>query len=177
MADNSTEFWEKMKLDGEALVEIIASILGDQAQNLLPVLFESWTHNPDNMLQVVGIYEKVKEFGLYERLCHLWISIRLQEEEENRSDNQPEDDSQLMKAIIEESEYLEMKRLENARKKNPLNKNKFTYRTFEEQRCPICFLEVTEGYYTKCEHMMCVKCLQSFLETNVACHICRENLE
>ena len=44
-------------------------------------------------------------------------------------------------------------------------------------QCPICWETITDHKTTECNHMMCAKCLDKWLEENNSCPICRKKIQ
>jgi hypothetical protein len=44
-------------------------------------------------------------------------------------------------------------------------------------QCPICWEPITDHKTTECNHTMCTKCLDKWLESNNSCPICRMKIQ
>ena len=44
-------------------------------------------------------------------------------------------------------------------------------------QCPICWETITNHKTTECNHTMCTKCLDKWLESNNSCPICRKKIQ
>ena len=42
--------------------------------------------------------------------------------------------------------------------------------------CPICLEKIKDEKITKCNHKFCKECLETWLNVNISCPICREKL-